>query len=424
MTKDIKLSDKQSEALALCATEANRIMMYGGSRSGKTFLIVLIFILTALWFKDTRQAILRHHRTDAKQSLWMDTIRKVLKLLKLVEGRDYVKNESDMVLTFNGTDSEVWVGGLDDKVRVDKILGNEYCRIYFNESSQLSYDTITTALTRLAQKIDGLELMAFFDMNPPSPLHWTYTLFIQKKDPETKELLKNPNKYAAIKINPADNEENLPENYIEDILENLPERKRKRFRDGDFVKEEGVIYSKFDATKHVIYDASEIPTMEFYSKGLDFGLNMAAVLIGYCGDMVYILDCYGAYNVTTSVFQSILTARGWDSRGRVTYCDPAGGERIKEVKGGKKATNDVEAGIDSIETLIEQDRFRVWHLCRGVLDEIDEYKRDEEGKIIKENDHFMDGMRYGHFSFRKPANYKRSKQKQKPITKGYRKKRF
>lgn len=420
----IVFTPKQNEALKIFSSEANRIMLYGGSRSGKTFIIVFLFIYAASHRANSRQVILRHHRTDARQSLWMDTIRKVLDLMGYRNGTHYTKNESDMILKFpNG--SEIWVGGLDDKERVEKILGNEYVRMYFNEASQIAYDTMTTAITRLAQKIENMEPMALFDMNPTSPLHWTHRLFIEGLNPDTLEPLANPKRYAYLKMNPSDNQNNLPEGYIEDILSTLPKRKRARFRDGEFVKEEGTIYDDFDPVKHII-SKSELPkNMEYHSIGIDFGLNMAAVLIGFSGDRVYIIDCYGMYNVTSRRFQSVLTAKGWADLKAYSYCDPSGGERLQEIHLSEKANNDVEAGIEYIQQLFEEDRLYIVETCRGVLDEITIYKRDSKGRVIKDNDHFMDAKRYGIFSFKKPVKFKKQKEdSMRPVTAGYRKKKF
>jgi hypothetical protein len=47
-------------------------------------------------------------------------------------------------------------------------------------------------------------------------------------------------------LNPEDNSENLPEDYIADILDTLPEKQKARFRDGLWVKAEGVIYDKLN----------------------------------------------------------------------------------------------------------------------------------------------------------------------------------
>ena len=43
-----------------------------------------------------------------------------------------------------------------------------------------------------------------------------------------------------------DNAENLDEDYISDILDNMPEKQRARFRDGLWVKLEGSVYEKFE----------------------------------------------------------------------------------------------------------------------------------------------------------------------------------
>jgi hypothetical protein len=47
--------------------------------------------------------------------------------------------------------SQIWVGGLDDKERVEKILGQEYATIFLNECSQIPYESVLVARTRLAQ---------------------------------------------------------------------------------------------------------------------------------------------------------------------------------------------------------------------------------------------------------------------------------
>ena len=131
----------------------------------------------------------------------------------------------------------MWFAGLDDKDRTEKILGMEFATVFFNEASQIPWQSVTTALTRLAQKaeqrIEGrepspLKLRAYYDCNPPSNNHWTYRVFVEKRDPETREVLRNPADYAHFSINPADNLENLSPEYIGQ-LESLPARMRVRF---------------------------------------------------------------------------------------------------------------------------------------------------------------------------------------------------
>ena len=132
--------------------------------------------------------------------------------------------------------SEIWFGGLDDKERVEKILGNEYATIYFNECSQIPWQSIKMALTRLAQTTDKLKLKAYYDFNPPSMRHWTYKQFINKVSPETDKPLLRPSDYAFLYMNPEDNRENLDPKYLE-RLDAMPEKERKRFYLGQFSTE-------------------------------------------------------------------------------------------------------------------------------------------------------------------------------------------
>jgi hypothetical protein len=200
-------------------------------------------------------------------------------------------------------------------------------------------------------------------------------------------------------LNPEDNREHLPEDYITDILDPLPERQRARFRDGAWVKAEGVIYDRFDES--MILGPEDMPErFDRLAAGQDFGLNITNVKIGIAGEAVYVLADYGSYNMTTKTFNGELEARGWfgEGEGFPVFCDPAGGERIQEVTGGVKANNSVEAGIDYINAKIERKQFFVSPRCTGVLSEIWDYCRDEAGEIVKVNDHFMDAMRYAVFS--------------------------
>lgn len=146
-------------------------------------------------------------------------------------------NKSEWYLQLpNG--SEIWLGGIDDKDRTEKILGKEFATVFLNECSQIPYSSRNVVLTRLAQKCDytlqgqerQLALKAYYDQNPPSKAHWAYQLFYLGRDPESKQPI-HVQDYAKLTLNPRDNVENLAPGYIEE-LEKLPARLRKRFLDG------------------------------------------------------------------------------------------------------------------------------------------------------------------------------------------------
>lgn len=241
----VTLTAKQREANRLLAGPARNIMLRGGSRSGKTFILCRAIVQRAINAPGSRHVIFRFRFNHAKTSLWSDTLPKVLKLCFPTIACRFDKTDFYVELP-NG--SQIWIAGLDDKERVEKILGQEYVTLYFNESSQIPWASVETAMSRLAQKVEladsvasavgrkFLTLKAYFDCNPPSKLHWSYQLFRAKIKPGTKEALPNPDEYAEMRINPSDNTDNLPTEYF-DILSSMSAAKRLRFEDGEWASE-------------------------------------------------------------------------------------------------------------------------------------------------------------------------------------------
>jgi len=228
-------TEKQDEAIELLCSPAKHIMLAGGSRSGKTFCFVASIVSRALRAPGSRHAILRFRFGHVKQSIFYDTFPAVM--AKVFPEAEWEPNKSDWFVKFpNG--SEVWFGGLDDKERVEKILGNEYVTIFLNECSQIPYSSRNVAMTRLAQQVRDihgniLPTKLYYDENPPDRGHWTYRLFKTHQDPETKGYLLDPENYAFMQLNPRDNQANLSADYIS-TLESLPIRLRKRFLEGEF----------------------------------------------------------------------------------------------------------------------------------------------------------------------------------------------
>jgi hypothetical protein len=230
---------KQKEAVRLMGDKPKYALLYGGSRSGKSFIIIRQIIIRALKEPGSRHLIVRLAFNHAKQSLWHDTIPKVLALC--FPGVHPIENKTDWFLQFSNG-SEIWLGGLDDKDRTEKVLGNEYATIFVNEASQVSYESYSTLLTRLAQNT-GLVNRIYVDCNPPATTHWIYKLFIKNVNPDTEKPV-NIELYSHMRLNPDDNIENLPSDYIETVLGTLSTRQQKRFRYGEFLDDiEGALWT-------------------------------------------------------------------------------------------------------------------------------------------------------------------------------------
>ncbi len=235
----MKLTSRQEQAQAILAGDSTHTMLFGGSRSGKTFLLTRNVVFRALKAPNSRHAIFRFRYNHLKASIVFDTFPKVMRLA--FPGVEYQMHNQDGFADIAGG-SQVWFAGLDDKERTEKILGMEFATEYFNECSQIPYQSIDIALTRLAQraevKIEGrppslLKPRAYYDCNPPNKAHWTYKRFVQHIDPESKIPLPRPDEYASFQINPVDNQDNLSPEYLK-MLESLPARMRKRFMEGQF----------------------------------------------------------------------------------------------------------------------------------------------------------------------------------------------
>jgi hypothetical protein len=234
--RKFKLTTAQDKAMDCLISPAVHCGLGGGSRSGKTFLIVRALILRALKSPGSRHAIFRFRFNAIKASIIYDTLPHVFSVCFFGLYGKCTLNKTDWFLKFpNG--SEIWFGGLDDKERTEKILGQEYASIYFNECSQIPFSSVVLALSRLAQQTEELRLKAYYDFNPPSKRHWTYLRFIKKINPDTKQPEKMPDNYQFFVINPADNKENLAKEYL-DILDSLPEKARNRFLLGKFADDD------------------------------------------------------------------------------------------------------------------------------------------------------------------------------------------
>lgn len=61
----------------------------------------------------------------------------------------------------------------------------------------------------------------------------------------------------------------------------------------------------------------------------------------------------------------------------------------------ESADNAVFAGIQEVWDRLVSKRLRVFKGQGKWEDEYGRYRRDEKGRIVKENDHLMDAMRYG-----------------------------
>src|SRR2546428_795519 len=75
-----KLTTIQQTANKLFKTKAKEFLLVGGSRSGKSFIILHKQLDMAVKHPGSRHLIARYRFNHAKNSIWLDTLKKVTKL--------------------------------------------------------------------------------------------------------------------------------------------------------------------------------------------------------------------------------------------------------------------------------------------------------------------------------------------------------
>lgn len=332
--------------------------------------------------------------------MWMDTIPKVLSLCfpHLVVD----PNRSDYCLNFpNG--SEYWIGGLDTKERVEKILGKEFSTIHFNECSQLDYHAVQIALTRLAEK-NELKKKVYYDQNPPKKNHWAYLQFHKKLNPIDNEPLENVDNYGHLLMNPSDNLENIDDEYIA-MLESLPEKDRDRFLKGLYGDcDDGTTYYAFDRERHV-KDCNKIAGTLMI--GMDFNVNpMTAVVGQFYNNKFHVIDEVYLPNSDTQKTCDYLKRKSYlgniypDSTGMNRKTSGKSDFKILEDNGFKIETTRnpfVNDRVNNINRLFMEDRIIINKRCKKLINDLERVAW-KDGKLDdgpdKQLTHISDALGY------------------------------
>ncbi len=165
----------------------------------------------------------------------------------------------------------------------------------------------------------------------------------------------------------------------------------------------GLIYPVPEST--IVCEPFDIPKHWPRAYGLDVGWNKTAAGFGAIDretDVAYIYSEHYQGEGEPAVHASAIKARGNlpgaidpASRGR-TQTD---GKRLIELYQEQGldltlAANAVEAGIFAVWERLCTGRLKIFSNCQNHIKELRMYRRDERGKVVKENDHAMDDLRY------------------------------
>jgi phage terminase large subunit len=138
--------------------------------------------------------------------------------------------------------------------------------------------------------------------------------------------------------------------------------------------------------------------------GIDFGhTNPSAILTCYRSKdrKYYITDEYYERGKVQSELNQEMLSR----RAESWYPDPAEPDRIEEMRRAglsvSEVSKNVSAGIDTVRSLLKQNRLFIHLNCPNLIWELETYRykpkkadSNEPEEPIKENDHSLDCLRY------------------------------
>jgi hypothetical protein len=196
----------------------------------------------------------------------------------------------------------------------------------------------------------------------------------------------------------------LTEEQKEALWDSIPPHQRKARTRGIPQLGSGVIYPVEE--DRIKCDPFEIPVFWPKAYALDVGWKSTAAIWGAWdrqSDIVYLWSEYKQGKAEPQIHADAIKSRGsWipgvidpAARGR----SPKDGLRLMDeyIDLGlslETADNSVEAGLFACYRRMVSGRLKVFSTLNGFWDEFRLYRRDENGKVVKENDHIMDCKRY------------------------------
>ena len=387
---------KQRELLRLWQTnKLKRINLLSGSvRSGKTWISL---VLWAFWVATMPKE--KNYLMTAKSLTTLK--RNVLDLLtELVGEKNFIFSIAQKQALLFGR--KIYLEGANDARAESKIRGMTLQGAYCDELTLYGEDFFTMMLSRLSEPNAKL----FATTNPDSPMHWLNKQYIERRHKLSMLLM-------TFLI---DDNTFLDPNYVEELKKEYVGVFYDRFIKGEWVLAEGRVYPGFSEIDNV---TENIPKDGTYYISIDYGtLNPFSAGL-WCvsdGKAVRIKEYYHSgrdtkRQLTDEEYHAELEKliQYTDSEGVLqeyeidrVVIDPSAASFIACMRRHgkfrvKHAVNTVIDGIRNVTSMLNSKRLFVHSSCKDSIKEFKLYSWDDkaqEDKVIKENDHAMDDIRY------------------------------
>lgn len=389
------ISEKQLEILKFPFSDYDALICDGAVRSGKTSIEMWAFVFWAMQtFENQRFGICGKTVDSAQKNI-------IVPFISLPLSKDQYKlkwRRADKVLEVEyragnrkGKRNYFEVFGGKDESSFMLIQGRTLAGVLLDEVALMPESFVNQALARCS--VDGAKI--WFSCNPGSPEHWFYKNWIMRRKERNAMYL-----HFAMTDNPSLSKKTLEryQNMYSGVFYD-------RYIRGLWVVAEGLVYPMF---KNVV------PTVprkyDTYYIGMDYGIlnPTAMLLVGHCDGVWYVVkEFYHSgretnQQKTDAEYYVDLKQLAGDFTIKRLIVDPSAASFITLVEKEHQfkiwdADNTVIEGIQHVAQCIADKKLMVNDCCKRTIQEFGLYRWDEtapEDKVIKENDHAMDALRY------------------------------
>lgn len=367
----------------LLDSKSKIVVEQGGTRSGKTFNILLYIIFHYCQINTGKTITICRKTFPAVRSSVMRDFIEILKQHNKYDEANHNKSNSEYTLNNN----------LIEFISVDqpqKIRGRKREFLFINEANELDYEDWQQLIFRTTEKV-------VLDYNPSDEYHWIYDKVLNRDDVEFYKTTYLDNPF-------------LNENIIEEI-ERLKETDEQYWQIYG-LGEKGI-------SKATIFNYIEVPHIPHDAELVSYGADA-----GYTNDPSTLVSVYKKDHniyIKEHLYRTMMTTRDISDvlKQEVTnrspiYFDAAEPRLIDElrrmghnIQPSLKGKDSINAGIDLLK------RFKI-HITTDSTNAIQEFRNykwleDRSGKLtnkpIPKNDHIIDAVRYATYSIMSRPNF-------------------
>lgn len=370
------------------------IIADGSVRSGKTVSMSISFLIWAMdTFSDCNFAICGKTVRSCRRNV----IKPLINMLKHRYDIKDKRSENSLIVSKKGKTNTFYIFGGKDESSQDLIQGVTLAGVLLDEVALMPHSFVEQALARCS--VEGARF--WFNCNPDNPNHWFYQEWV----------LKAENKHALRLKFLMDDNLSLSDKVKQRYYSLYQGTFFRRFILGEWVIAEGLVYQDYnDHIKDKLWDGNPDELVGRWYISMDYGTINPCSMGLWCVtdneairvDEYYYNSRKEGYQRTDEEHYAELERLAGDRYIEYVIIDPSAASFKATIKKHgkffvKSAKNDVLNGIRTTSQMLNDGRIKIGVKCKASQEEFGMYRWDdkaEEDKVIKENDHAMDDIRY------------------------------